>query len=158
MQKSKVIPIVFALMLFMSLGTGYVAQGADGTTGSVEDNFGSLVDGQRVYVHVYDLTVSADYQVNHTGDDTGASFSTGSTQTEAYVPIVLDKAVSTEVYVIYLRYQSAGTLIDSVTIFVSAPEDMTNEDLFMDLAIPIMIMGIFASIAIGFIKGKKGRR
>ena len=158
MHKSKVIPIIFATLLFLTLNTGYVALGADGTTGSIEDNFGSLVDGQRIYVHCYSLTVSADYLVNHTGDDTGASFSTGSTQTEAYVPIVLDKAVSTEVYVIYLRSQSAGTVIDSVTIFVSDPDDITNEDLFMDLAIPVMIMGIFASIAIGFVKGKRGRR
>ena len=149
--------LVLALtVLMLSTFAASTVSGADGANGNIEDNIGNAVDGERVYVHCYNLDVSADYLLNHTGDDTGLSFTTGASQTEIYVPIQLSKSATTEVYSIYLRAQSAGTALDQITIFVSDPEDLTQEDLFMDLAIPIMIMAIFAGIALGFV-GKRRR-
>jgi ABC-type Fe3+-siderophore transport system permease subunit len=153
--KTKLLVLALTLLMVSTFAAGTV-RGADGSNGNIEDNIGNAVDGERVYVHCYNLDVSSDYLLNHTGDDTGVSFTTGAAQTEIYVPITLDKSATSEVYVIYLRAQSAGTALDTVTIFVSDPEDLTQEDLFMDLAIPIMIMAIFAAIALGFV-GKRRR-
>ena len=131
------------------------AQAAYGTAGNIEDNIGNGVDGERVYVHVYNLDVSSDYTLNHTGDATGESFTTASDKTEYYVPITLDKSATTELYLIQLYGNTSETALDQVTIFVSDPEDLTQEDLFMDLAIPIMIMAIFAGIALGFVSRRR---
>jgi ABC-type Fe3+-siderophore transport system permease subunit len=155
--KTKLLVLAFAVLMVSTFAAGTIpVMGADGANGNIEDNIGNAVDGERVYVHCYNLDVSADYLLNHTGDDTGVSFTTGAAQTEIYVPITLEKDATSEVYAIYLRAQSAGTALDQVTIFVSDPEDLTQEDLFMDLAIPIMIMAIFAAIALGFV-GKRRR-
>ena len=128
-----------------------------GTAGSIEENIGNAVDGQRVYVHCYNLDVSSDYTLNHTGDSTGESFTTSATRDEYYVPITLSKSATTEVYVLQLwgNTTSPSTVLDQVSIFVSDPEDLTQEDLFMDLAIPIMIMAIFAAIALGFVARRR---
>jgi hypothetical protein len=149
----------FALGSFLSLALLLVLTGASpvmaayGTNGSIENNIGNAVDGERVYVHCYGLDVSSDYTLNHTGDATGESFTTAASQVEIYVPISLEKSATTEVYVIQLYGNTSESALDQITIFVSDPEDLTQEDLFMDLAIPIMIMAIFAAIALGFKAG-----
>jgi ABC-type Fe3+-siderophore transport system permease subunit len=146
---------LISLVLLLGLGAS-PASAAYGTNGSIEDNIGNAVDGERLYVHLYNLDVSSDYTINHTGDSTGESFTTAADQTEIYFPVTLAKSATTEAYVIQLwgNTTSPNTVIDQVTVFVSDPEDLTQEDLFMDLAIPIMIMAIFAAIALGFV----GRR
>jgi ABC-type Fe3+-siderophore transport system permease subunit len=155
--KTKLLVLAFTVLMLSTFAAGTIpVSGADGSNGNVENNIGNAVDGERVYVHCYNLDVSSDYLLNHTGDATGVSFTTGASQVEIYVPISLEKSATTEVYEIVLRAQSAGTAIDTITIFVSDPEDLTQEDLFMDLAIPIMIMAIFAAIALGFV-GKRRR-
>jgi hypothetical protein len=126
-----------------------------GTAGNIEDNIGNAVDGERVYVHLYNLDVSSDYTLNHTGDSTGSSFTTAADKTEYYVPITLDKSAATELYEIWLYGNTSETALDQISIFVSDAEDLTQEDLFMDLAIPIMIMAIFAAIALGFVSRRR---
>ena len=150
--KTKLLVLAFTVLLVSTFATA-VTYGADGANGNIEDNIGNAVDGQRVYVHCYNLDVNSDYLLNHTGDSTGISWTTGASQTEIYVPLSLAKSATTEVYVLELWPGSGtGNFLDQVTIFVSDPEDLTQEDLFMDLAIPIMIMAIFAAIALGFVR------
>lgn len=159
MKKNQYKLATFSLTLLLAftllMSSTPVAMAADGAAGAIEDNIGNAIDGERVYVHLFSLDVSADYKLNHTGDATGESFTTGASQTEIYVPITLAKSATTEVYVIWLYPQSTGAALDQITIFVSDASDLTQEDLFMDLAIPIMIMAIFAGIALGFVGGKK---
>jgi len=112
--------LAMASMLMLIAFTGMSsAMAADGTTGEIDFDQTSVSEDTMVYVHFKDLTGGADYLVNWTGDDTGYSFTTGSSQDDIYIPITFSKPASGNAFVLNLRYQSAGTSIDSITVYVT---------------------------------------
>ena len=155
MRKKKllVFTMVFALVVLAPLLPAQV-QAADGTTGSFKYDFGQLIDGQSIYIVVKDLTESADYLINMTGDSTGISFSTGAGQTTYGWQTTVTRG-TTDVFYIYLRYQSAGTVIDTIATTCVETDKATNVDFFMDLALPLLLLAIIAMVVVGIVRGRK---
>jgi len=145
-----VLIMMFAMPVMASLAT-------DGSSGNLDLGVTEAYDKQRIYIKAYNLDVSSDYLINSTGDNTGYSFTTGASQDSITIPWTISKASGTNVYTVYLRAQSAGTVIDSVTIYVSDVEDSVNEDLFMSIAIPILVFVILIGIVTGFSRKMRKR-
>ena len=155
MRKMKLLALslVFGLVVLAPLLPAQV-KAADGTTGSFKYDFGQLINGQSIYVVVKDLTAEADYKINMTGDSNGISFTTGAGQTTYGWQTTVTRG-STDTFYIYLRYQSAGTVIDTIATTCIETDTATNVDFFMDLALPLLLLAIIAMVVVGIVKGRK---
>lgn len=141
--KSYAIPALIALSLLMfTVGTGLAA---DGATGSVDLDQTSMADNTLVFVHFEDLTVSADYLVNWTGDDTGFSFTTGANQDDIYIPIKFEKPAGSNAFIVHLR-AGTGTAIDSVTVYVTEATTFLDTAAFLAIVVPLLIFSIVVVI------------
>ena len=143
---------ILALML-LSVPTLYVAKGADGTTGNFNHDFGQLTDGQTVVIMVEGLTAEADYKINMTGDNTGISFTTGAGQTEFQWQTTVTRG-TTDVFYIYLRYQSAGTAIDTMLTTCVEADTVLPTNWFISIAVPILLLSVIAVVAISISRGR----
>lgn len=150
---------ILAFTLFALVAPASVpVSGADGTTGTVDLDMTSVSEDTIIWVHIEGLTSSADYLVNWTDDNTGYSYTTGSSQTDYYVQIKFAMPSSGTAFTVYLRYQSAGTLIDSVQVRITDPATILDEDAFLTIAIPIIVITVIVSIVVGLtVKKKFGR-
>lgn len=135
------------VLTVLALGIPLVpVQAADGAVGAIQiSNQIFHVSGSVVSVQMFDLTVSADYLLNWTGDDTGISFTTSSTQTKFTHTFVLTSSSSTVTF--FLRAQSAGTTIDQVQATVVSLNSFLSTGLIISAGIFILIVVIFKRIA-----------
>lgn len=143
---------------FFLLAPISAANAADGTTGTIDLDQTSVTDGTTIYVHFEGLTASADYLVNWTGDNTGFSWTCGASQDDIYIPIKFEKPAGSNAFLIYLRYQSAGTMIDTVTVHVNEADTILDTTAFLAIVIPLLIFAIIVTIYKSVGKAKtKGR-
>ena len=145
-SRTGIFKLALALALFsmLLLMPNVSVQGADGAAGSIEVGVTSILEKTPVTVHMYDLTGGADYLVNWTGDNTGHSFTTGANQDEHFITITIDKPSASNDVTVYLRAQSAGTTIDSVTLYVS-DTTIFPDDILIDIGITVAV--IFVIVA-----------
>ena len=155
MNRKRMSMIGFSILtlLILSVPTAYVAKGADGTTGNFVHDFGQLTDGQTVIIMVEGLTASADYLINMTGDNTGISFTTGAGQTEFQWQTTVTRS-TTDVFYIYLRYQSAGTAIDTMLTTCVEADTVLPTNWFISIAVPILLLSVIAYVAVNIARGK----
>ena len=133
-----------------------VAVSADGTAGTLEIGITNILDSTPITIRMYDLTVSADFKVNWTGDDTGHSFTTGSTQDEHFITVNIDKPSGSHDVTVYLIPQAAGNdsnNLDSLTLYVS-DTSIFPDDIIIDIGIVIAVVFIIVAV-VGTLK-KKG--
>lgn len=127
------------------LGTQASIQ-ADGETGTVQSSNQIFhVSGSVISINCYDLTVSADYNLNWTGENTGVDWTCSATQTKFTHTFVLTSSETTVVF--SLRYQSAGTLVDSVQVTVVSLGSFLSTGLIISAGIFILIVVIFKRVA-----------
>lgn len=143
-----------SLMVLLAFTGMSQAMAADGTTGEIDFDQTSVSEDTMVYVHFKDLTGGADYMVNWTGDDTGYSWTTGSSQDDIYIPITFSKPSSGNAFVLTLRYQSAGTAIDSITVYVTEADQVLNTAAFLAIVVPLLVFSIIVAIYKSVGKGK----
>lgn len=151
------LPVLLFVGLFFNPFVPLAVLGADGTTGSIDFDQDSVTEGTLLYIELEGLTAGADYLVNWTTDDTGYSFTTGASQTDMTVPVKVDMPASGSVFVVYLRYQSAGTQIDAVTFIVTEAETILDTDAFLAIAIPLLVMTLIVGIILGISRGQRKR-
>ena len=146
-QRSKVSISAFLLLSLVMLGVSFVpARAADGAVGSIQvSNQIFHVSGSVVAVQMFDLTVSADYLLNWTGDDTGISFTTSSTQSKFTHTFTLTSTATSVTF--FLRAQSAGTIIDQVQITVVSLSSFLSTGLIISAGIFVLIVVLFKRIA-----------
>jgi len=149
-----VLPLLLLLGLVLAPQS---VQGADGTVGSIDLDLTTIVENTLLSVRFYDLTVSSDYWINHTGDSTGFAYTTGDDQTELSIPIRVEMPATGNAFSIMLLNSTYTLLIDSHTLFVSPYSDFLDEDQYIDLGIPIMVIVIFAGIIVTLIAAFKFR-
>ena len=130
-------------MLFFAMPTASV-MGADGAAGSIEVGVTNILEKTPVTIHMYDLTGSADYLVNWTGDNTGHSFTTGANQDEHFITVTIDKPAADHDVTVYLRGQSAGAVVDSITLYVG-DTSLFPDDIIIDIGITVAV--IFVIVA-----------
>lgn len=146
-RRTQVTLSALLVLTVLALGIPLVpVQAADGAVGSIQvSNQIFHVSGSVVSVQMFDLTVSADYLLNWTGDDTGISFTTSSTQTKFTHTFVLTSSSSTVTF--FLRAQSVGTIIDQVQVTVVSLNSFLSTGLIISAGIFILIVVIFKRIA-----------
>jgi len=132
------------------------AQAADGTNGEIDLDLTTVVENTLLSVRFHELDVSKDYNINTTDDGTGYSFTTGAAQTEISIPIRVTMPSSGNLFKIWLN-AGTGTGIDEISLFVSPYSDFLDEDQYIDLGIPIMVIVIFAGIIVTLIAAFKFR-
>ncbi len=149
LSRSKITGL-FALLLgftLMALPLSTV-KAVDGTVGSVQASAQIFhVSGSPISINMFELTVSADYLLNWTGDATGISFTTSSVQTKFSHTFVLTSSAAQVTFV--LRQQSAGTSIDSVQVTIVNLTDFLSTGLIISAGIFILIIVIFKKVAKG---------
>ena len=122
--------------------------GADGAVGSIQASAQIFhVSGSPISVNMFELTVSADYHLNWTGDATGITFTTSATQTKFSHTFVLTSSSSQVTFV--LRAGAAGTSIDSVQVTIVNLTDFLSTGLIISAGIFILIIVIFKKVAKG---------
>lgn len=149
LHRSKMIVSLALLLGFtlMALPLSTV-KAADGEVGSVQASAQIFhVSGSPISINMFALTVSADYLLNWTGDATGISFTTSATQTKFSHTFVLTSSSSQVTFV--LRFQSAGTAIDSVQVTIVNLTDFLSTGLIISAGIFILIIVIFKKVAKG---------
>ena len=125
-----------------------VAQAADGAAGNISQSSQIFhVSGAPISISMWSLDVSSDYLLNWTGDDTGISFTTASSQTTFSHTFVLTSTETTVVF--YLRAQSAGTVIDQVQCSVFDLSDFLATGLIIAAGIFVLIIYIFKRVSKG---------
>ena len=144
--------VMFAFLL-MAMPMA-LTQAADGTTGSINFDQTSVATDTLVYVHFKDLTVSADYKVHWDDGVSSYSWTTGSSQTDIYIPIKFATSDGAVDFVIVLEYQSAGTDIDSITVYLTDPDVILDDAAFLTIAVPLIVIALIVSIVVG-ISAKK---
>ena len=155
MKKSKVtFALFFSLTLLVLIMAGSGVQAApqsamaDGSAGSLEIGVTNILDSTPITIRMYALTVSADFKVNWTGDDTGHSFTTGSTQDEHFITVNIDKPSGSHDVTVYLLAQSAGNntnSLDSLTLYVS-DTSIFPDDIIIDIGIVIAVVFIIVAV------------
>ncbi len=145
-KKQRNLFLITGLIGFIFLGMPLGAvMAADGAVGAIQVSAQIFhVSGAPVTVNMYDLTVSADYHLNWTGEDTGISFTLASTQTTFSHTFVLTTSTTTIVF--YLRAGAAGTVIDQYQITVMALSDFLATGLIISAGIFILIVVIFKRV------------
>ena len=148
MRKSTLsIMVVFAVLL-MAFPMS-ISQAADGTTGSIDFDQTSVSEDTLVYVHFKALTVSADYKVHWDDGLSSYSWTTGSSQTDIYIPIVFSTTDGAADFIIVLEYQSAGTDIDSITVYITEVDTILDDAAFLTIAVPLIVIALIVSIVVG---------
>ena len=163
MKKSKVtFALFFSLTLLVLLMAGSGVQAApqsamaDGSAGTLEIGVTNILDSTPITIRMFDLTNSADFKINWTGDATGHSFTTGSTQSEHYITVNIDKPADSHDVSVYLLAQSAGNAtnsLDSLTLYIS-DTSIFPDDIIIDLGIVIAV--VFIIVAVVTVIKKKG--
>ncbi len=151
-----VFTLVFLLMANGNVQAAPLEVMADGTAGSLEIGVTSILDGTPITIRMYDLTVSADFKVNWTGDTTGHSFTTSANQDEHFITVNIDKPSSDHDVTVYLLAQSAGNAtnsLDSLTLYVS-DTTIFPDDIIIDIGIVIAV--VFIIVAVVATLKKKG--
>ena len=146
-HKGKIsLALILALTMF-ALPLSAVSA-ADGTVGSIQASAQIFhVSGSPISVNMFSLTVSADYHLNWTGESTGITFTTSSTQTKFSHTFVLTSSAATVTFV--LREGSTGTPIDTVQVTVVNLTDFLSTGLIISAGIFILIIVIFKKVAKG---------
>lgn len=122
------------------------ANAADGTVGSIQASAQIFhVSGAVISINMFDMTPSADYLLNWTGDATGISFTLSSTQTTFTHTFVLTSSSATVTFV--LRQQSTGTAIDQVQVTNVAIGSFLGTGLIISAGIFVLIVVIFKRVA-----------
>jgi len=143
-----------ALFSMLFLAPSLAAQGADGAAGSIEVGVTNILEKTPVTIHMYDLTGGADYLVNWTGENTGHSFTTGANQDEHFITVTIDKPSADHDVTVYLRGQSAGAVVDSITLYVS-DTSLFPDDIIIDIGITVAVIFVIVA-AVMTLKGRKG--
>lgn len=121
---------------------------ADGEVGSIQASAQIFhVSGSPISVNMFELTPSADYHLNWTGEATGITFTTSASQTKFSHTFVLTSSAAAVVFT--LRYGSAGTAIDTVQVTVVNLTDFLSTGLIISAGIFILIIVIFKKVAKG---------
>ena len=147
-----VLPLFLLLLLALA---PQAALAADGTVGDIKFDVTSVVENTLLSVRFYNLATSSDYWINHTGDSTGTAYSTSDDQTEIYIPIKITMPATGNTFTIMLLNSTYTLLIDSQSLFVSPYSAYLDEDQYIDLGIPILIIVIFAGIIVTLIAAFK---
>jgi len=121
---------------------------ADGTVGSIQASAQIFhVSGSPISVNMFELTASADYHLNWTGESTGITFTTSASQTKFSHTFVLTSTAAAVVFT--LREGSTGTAIDTVQVTVVNLTDFLSTGLIISAGIFILIIVIFKKVAKG---------
>ena len=154
MKKIIIAPILVLAFLLMAMPMSNVLAG-DGATGSVDFDQTSVAEDTLVYVHFKDLTVSADYMVSTDNNVTQFSFTTGSSQTDIYVPVKFTMpADGNNDYVLTLHSGTGAVAIDSITVYVTEASTILDDAAFLTIAVPLIVIALIVSIVVG-ISAKK---
>jgi len=149
MKKIVIAPIMIFAILFLAMPIS-MTLAADGTTGSIDFDQTSVSEDTLVYVHFKDLTVSADYQVNTDANVTQFAFTTGSSQTDIYVPVKFSMpADGNNDFVITLVDGSETSVIDTLTVYVTEVDTILNDSAFLTIAVPLIVIALIVSIVVG---------
>ena len=146
-NKGKVsLALILSLTMFAMPLSAVIA--ADGTVGSIQASAQIFhVSGSPISVNMFELTVSADYTLNWTGNAAGLNFTTSATQTKFSHTFVLTSSESQVVF--HLKEQSSGTGIDSVQVTIVNLTDFLSTGLIISAGIFILIIVIFKKVAKG---------
>lgn len=147
LKKRQILPIVVIsfVVLGLTFGSVITANAAVGTTGKLEIGSTSAFDGAIVAVNCYDLEVSADYKINATGDDTGFSFTTGSSQTSYVVYLTVSKPSGSESVYVYLWGNETTTALDTYTLQVK-DESIIPDEFLIALGITLLVLFLIIGI------------
>ena len=148
MRKSTLFPMVMFAFLLMAAPMS-LAMAADGTTGSIDFDQTSVAEDTLVYVHFKGLTANADYKVHWDDGVSSYSWTTGASQKDIYIPITFTTTDGAEDFIIVLEYQSAGTDIDSVTVYITAADVILDDAAFLTIAVPLIVIALIVSIVVG---------
>lgn len=148
------LPLVLMLLLAFAPQS---AMGADGANGEIDLDLTNVVENTLLSVRFHELDVSSDYTANWTDTSTywTYKFTTGSSQNEMSIPIRIEMPTSGNTFIIMLQAQSDSTNITMHQLFVTPYDTYLDEDQFIDLGIPILIIVIFAGIIVTLIAGFK---
>lgn len=135
-----------AMLGVLLLGSTPIAQSADGSAGSISVSANSILDGEVISVWAYDLTASGDYHLNWTGDNTGITFTAGSSGGDYVVDIALSKPAAASSVTVYLRAGSAGTEIAKVTVTVQSISTFLNTALIIGAGVALLMAGAIYAI------------
>lgn len=146
-RRTQVTLSALLVLTVLAIGVPLVpTRAADGAAGSVQvSNQIFHVSGSVIAVQMFDLTVSADYLLNWTGDATGIGFTTSSTQTKFTHTFVLTSTATQVTFT--LRGEAAGALIDQVDVTVVSLNSFLSTGLIISAGIFILIVVIFKRIA-----------
>lgn len=156
LRKTTIAILPILLLLALALAP-QPALAADGTEGSIDLDLTTVVENTLLSVRFYELTVSSDYWINHTGDSTGFAYGTSDDQNELSIPIRITMPTSGNAFTIMLLNSTYTLVVAQHTLFVSPYSDYLDEDQFIDLGIPILVIVIFAGIIVALIAGFKLR-
>lgn len=143
-----------ALVLLIAFAPYSIAQAGDGVNGTIDLDITSVVENTLISVRLYGLDAASDYNMTWTDATTTwfYDFTTGASQTEIYIPIKITMPPSGNKFTFNLTDQNATPVsIDSYTVFVTAYTTFLDLDMIIGLAVPILIMVIFAGIIVGLI-------
>lgn len=147
LKKRQILPIVvFSFIVFgLAFGDVITTNAAVGTTGKLEIGSTSAFDGAIVAVNCYDLEVSADYKVNSTGDDTGFSFTTGSSQSSYVVYLNVYKPSASEAVYVFLWGNQSEAALDTYTLQVK-DESIIPDEFLIALGITLLVLFLIIGI------------
>lgn len=141
-QKQMILSAMLLSVLFIGISA---SQGAAGTTGALEVGSTSAFDGAIVAVRAYNLEASSTYKVNLTGDATGFSFETASSQTEFTIYLTVDKPSGSETVYIWLYGDVATTALDTVTLQVK-DDSLIPDEFLISLGITLLVLFLIVGI------------
>lgn len=118
---------------------------ADGTTGSLEIGVTNILDSTPITIRMYELTYSADFKLNWTGDDTGHSFTTGASQDEHFVTVNIAKPAASNDVTVKLCGGTGVALLDSMTLYVS-DTSIFPDDIIIDIGIVLAVVFIIVAV------------
>ena len=147
LKKRQILPVLVFSFVILGLSLGGItnANAAAGTTGKLEIGATSAFDGAIVAVKCYDLEVSATYKVNATGDDTGFSFTTGSTQTTYIVYLTVAKPAASETCYVYLYGNETEAALDTYTLQVK-DDSIIPDEFLISLGITLLVLFLIIGI------------
>lgn len=147
LKKRQILPIVVISFIVFGLTFGSImtVNAADGTTGKLEIGSTSAFDGAIVAANCYDLEVSSSYKVNSTGDDTGFSFTTGSSQTSYVVYLNVYKPSGSEAVYVHLWGNQSEAALDTYTLQVK-DESIIPDEFLIALGITLLVLFLIIGI------------
>ena len=149
MKIMKIAPIMIFAFILLAMPMSMALAG-DGTTGTIDFDQTSVAEDTLVYVHFKNLGVSSDYQINTDNNVTQFAFTTGSAQTDIYVPVKFAMpADGNNDFVITLVDGSEAVVIDTLTVYVTEVDTILNDDAFLTIAVPLIVIALIVSIVVG---------